>query len=462
MTIASFFLISFTISLLILGTFILRFRLLSHQRIIALKYLSLHANRDLPYTYFSTAVVAESRCKFWHLPPKKITVLQRAAVKSLRLSAPLVRRALKREPQNTELQLLDAEICLLQDKKEEFLHLAEEIRISPFCALHIKADYKLLQAEYSLYQTDMLSASENASQALKIYQRLGFAYEEAECYATLAQIYRISGVFDVAFTMLKDAEKIYKKLNLSAKIAETEAYFGLIEIGRENYSAAKEYLTGAKAVCKEHQLLKTEADISNWEGLVALLTDDLTTAQQKFTFVLKNTQSLNAQSFAMEMLSRLYLKKEDYKKALKNADAALKLYQKNHHKAGIFETLYLKAEIAYIIEDYTECRRILTALIKEKTPPSAIYYPANAYTLLGALELKENNPDKARTLFKQAADLEHALNRLKGAAIDYGNLARLERIKGNTDAAKTYLEQALRYAEEIGDNKLKSYLETKL
>ena len=81
---------------------------------------------------------------------------------------------------------------------------------------------------------------------------------------------------------------------------------------------------------------------------------------------------------------------------------------------------------------------------------------------MGAVELKENNLDKARTLFKQAADLEHAQNRLKGAAIDYNNLAELERLNGNKTTAQTYLEQAVRYAEEIGDDKLKSYLQAKL
>jgi len=462
LTITSLFLTSFILSLLILGTFILRFKILNHHRIIAKKYLSKLQKQDLPYTYFSSAVIAESSRKFWHLPPQKITVLMRAAMKSVDLSAPLIRKAIKKAPHNTELLLLDAEISLLTNRRQDFLHLIEQIRLPYFCPRYLKARYKLLTAKSNLYQTDMLSASENASRALKIYQRLGYTYEEAECYATLAQIYRISGVFDVAFTMLRDAQKIYKKLKLFAKAAEAEAYFGLIEIGRENYSAAAEYLKNAKIICQKHGLIKTDADICNWQGLTALLAGDLTVARQEFTAALNNTQALSTASFALEMLARLYLKKKEYAKALNKADDALKLYQKNHHKAGIFETLYLKAEIFYIKQDYDESRHILTALIKEKTPPSAIYYPANAYTLLGAIELKENNFDKARTLFKQAADLEHAVNRLKGAAIDYNNLAELERLNGDNNTAQTYLKQAIRYAEETGDNELKSYLKTKL
>jgi tetratricopeptide (TPR) repeat protein len=254
LTITSLFFASFCFTLLILGTFILRFRLLNYRRIQANKYLKILSKRDLPFFYSTHAIIAESRNKFFHQPHKKETVLHRAAIKSLALSAPLIRNAVQKHPQNTTLLLLDAEVCLLLNKQTDFLHLIEQINLSAFCPAHIKAKYLLLTAKAELYQTDMLSASSHASRALKIYQRLGYAYEEAECYQTLAQIYRISGVFDVAFTMLKEAKKLYKELKLFAKTAETEAYFGLTEIGRENYKPAAEYLQSAEKICLKHYL----------------------------------------------------------------------------------------------------------------------------------------------------------------------------------------------------------------
>lgn len=461
-TLTSLLFASFVFSLLILGGFILHFRLLNHDRILANKYLKTLKKHDLPFFYSTHAVIAESRNKFFGLPHKQEIILCRTATKSLSLSAPLIRRAIQKSPQNFALLLLDTEVSLLLNKQADFLHLVEQLNLPSFCPAHLKAKYLLLTAKAELYQTDMLSASSHASRALKIYQRLGYTYEEADCYQTLAQMYRISGVFDVAFTMLKEAKKLYKEIKLTAKIAETEAYFGLTEIGRENYKPANEYLRSAEKICLKYHLYQTLADICNWQGLAALLTEDLPTALQKLTAAFNNSKTLATQSFAAEMRSRLYLKQKHYTKALKEADTALNLYRKQRHKPGIFEALYLKAEIYYIQKNYPACRTILTALIKEKTPPSAIYYPANAYTLLGALELKEHNSSQARTLFKQAADLEHAQNRLKGAALDYNNLAELERQEGSETLAKTYLEQAIRYAEEIEDEELKSYLQAKL
>lgn len=65
-------------------------------------------------------------------------------------------------------------------------------------------------------------------------------------------------------------------------------------------------------------------------------------------------------------------------------------------------------------------------------------------------------------MFKQAVDLEHGKNRLKGAAIDYNNLAEIAKKQGYRDEAEIYLLQAVKYAEETDDNKLKTYLKNKL
>lgn len=418
--------------------------------------------KDLPLFYSTDAVKTETLRKFLHIKPLKETVISRIAVKDLTLAAKYLERAVKKAPQNTKLLLLDAEIADLRHEQRRFHHIIEHVYLPRFMCLPLKAKFWHLKAKNELFQTDMMSASEHASKALKAYQKLNFEYEEAETYLTMAQIYRISGVFDVAFTMLKEAEKIYKKLNLYAKIAEVKAYFGLSEIGRENYKVATEYLENAEKICQKHKLFGTLADIENWLGLVAFLTNKYKRAEQYFTTALENAAHIPTKTFATEMLARIYLKNKEPEKALKLTDQALQYAKAMQHYPSIFESLYLKAEIFYFDENYPACREILTALIKEKTPPSAIYYPANAYTLLGLVEFQENNLDMACTLFKQALDLEHSKNRLKGAAIDYNNLAELSRRQGLLPEAEIYLKQALHYAEEIEDKELIKYLKSKL
>jgi tetratricopeptide (TPR) repeat protein len=162
------------------------------------------------------------------------------------------------------------------------------------------------------------------------------------------------------------------------------------------------------------------------------------------------------------MLTRISLKNNQLKSALSYANKAIKTYQQTNHAVGIFENLYLKAEILYQKEDYKQSKEILTALIKQKNPHSTTYYPANAYTLLGLINLAENNINLATTLFKQALDLEHSQDRLKGAIVDYNNLAEISKLKGDKDEEYKYLNLALNYAKDIKDQELINYLEKKL
>ena len=250
---------------------------------------------------------------------------------------------------------------------------------------------------------------------------------------------------------------------LPAKQAETEAYLGLVEIGRENYSAAAEYLAAAATICRKSALHKTAADIANWQGLACYLQKDMEKARTFFAATLSSPSAApEARAFAAEMLARLSLQQKDYPAALRRADEALSCHQKNRHRPGIFENLYLKAEIYYAAADYEQSAAVLTALIKEKSPPSSTYYPANAYTLLGLIYSETGRINLARTLFKQALDLESSLNRIKGAAVDYNNLAELSLREGHKEEAEKYLRRALEYAETLADKELINYLKSKL
>ena len=77
--------------------------------------------------------------------------------------------------------------------------------------------------------------------------------------------------------------------------------------------------------------------------------------------------------------------------------------------------------------------------IKQKYSNCITFYPANAYSLLGLIYLKENNLKQAQNMFKSALDLEHSKNRSKGAIIDYNNLAEISLKLGNKKTAQKYL-----------------------
>ena len=543
LTLTDIFFIPLLLGGLAILCFAARIRLLHRCRVAADASLHPLRQKDLPLFYSSYYLKQSCVRRFFRLPQTLEAGLAALAAETPAAALPEVQKALRAAPHNWRLQMLCAELCRILNRRAEFQHIVEQIRLpSPASVLFrvplsapaflrfplpvpsaLKADFLLLTALGELYQTDMYSASAHCSQALRLYQKNGFAWEEAECYMALAQIYRISSIFDVAFTMLREAKKIWQELGIPAKQAETEAYFGLAEIGRENYAAAEEYLAAAARICAEHNLIQTGADVKNWQGLTAYLRHEDDRAAEVFSAVACSKATLSAtvstpshpkpntdttttpptsdtnfphpasditisdiaaaaapatataqalskphavsaeaRAFAVEMLARISLRRKQYSEALCRADEALALHQKSRHRPGIFENLYLKAEILYASDDYEQSAGILTALIKEKAPAFTTFYPANAYTLLGLINLRQDRLNTARTLFKQAIDLENSQNRIKGAAIDYNNLAELALREGSGEEARTYLQQALSYAEMLEDEELKNYLKAKL
>lgn len=514
LTLTDIFFIPLLLGGLAVLCFAVRIRLLHRCRIAADASLLPLRQKDLPLFYSSYYLKQDCTRHFFRLPQTAEARLAALAAADPAAALPEVRKAVHASPRNWRLLLLYAGLCRILNRRRDFQHAIEQIRLpSPASVLFraplsapaflrfplpvpsaLKADFLLLSALGELYQTDMYSASAHCSRALRLYQKNGFAWEEAECYMALAQIYRISDVFDVAFTMLREAKKIWQELGIRAKQAETEAYFGLAEIGRENYAAAEEYLAAAARICAEHNLFQTGADIKNWLGLAAYLQHEDDRAAEAFAAVAcpdapsaplpangspqtATTSSApvtaafsaspaaatpQARAFAAEMLARINLRRGQYPQALNCAGEALALHRLDNHRPGIFENLYLKAEILYASNDYEQSAEILTALIKEKTPAFTTFYPANAYTLLGLINLRQDRLNAARTLFKQAVDLENSQNRIKGAAIDYNNLAELALREGSGEEARTYLQQALSYAEMLEDEELKNYLKAKL
>ena len=448
---------------LLIAIIFVRLRYIKLCKTLQNKYLDIISNKDIPIFYATSLIKQESLGKFFKLSPKLETVLTKALTKNLNTNTKLLEKAIKKHPSNYRLLLLYAKVCLLNGNQTNFDHILETIQIPFYAPQYCKASYYYLRAQYNLHQTDMMSASKDCSKALKLFKKLHFTYEEAECYLALSQTYRISGIYDVAYTMLKEAKKIFSILKIDAKIAEATAYMGLIELGRENYTPATEYLQEALKICQDTNKTKTLNDIKNWQGLVLFLEKDYKKSKKYYTEIEKSPEaSLQSQGFAQEMLTRISLKNNQLKSALSYANKAIKTYQQTNHAVGIFENLYLKAEILYQKEDYKQSKEILTALIKQKNPHSTTYYPANAYTLLGLINLAENNINLATTLFKQALDLEHSQDRLKGAIVDYNNLAEISKLKGDKDEENKYLNLALNYAKDIKDQELINYLEKKL
>ena len=72
------------------------------------------------------------------------------------------------------------------------------------------------------------------------------------------------------------------------------------------------------------------------------------------------------------------------------------------------------------------------------------------------------NLSRATALFKQALNLEQCNERYSGAALDYANLAFIEKLAGRFDNALLNLKSALENAQKFEDAKLCTLIETQI
>ncbi len=358
--------------------------------------------------------------------------------------------------------LIYAKILELLNMKE-LTNPIDNMKISFFTPYPLRASYYYLKGMRDIYFTDLSNASDNILKALKMFKKLGYIYECAECYMGLGLIYRICGAGDINYTMLNEALKIFEKIEVYAKVAEVKAYLGIYELQAGNINNAMEYFDEALGICKKYDFKRTASDIFNWKGVGCFQYDNFDDAEK---FFLKSLAcpviKRDGKVFSYEMLARIYYKTERYDLSLKYVDMGLKIHQKNKNKQGCSELMYLKAEVFWAKGLEDKCKEILINLIKDKHSTSLLYYPSNAYTLLGLICLKNNDFEKAKNLFMQASDLENAKDRIKGMVIDYNNLAEVSSRLGDKEEARRYLDIALDKALEIGDEDLIFYLKNKL
>ena len=76
--------------------------------------------------------------------------------------------------------------------------------------------------------------------------------------------------------------------------------------------------------------------------------------------------------------------------------------------------------------------------------------------------MKKNEPDRAKAIFNQALSKELCNNRKTGVAIDYANLALVEKQQGHNSEAQENLKKALNLVEDVDSdliNKIKTILD---
>ena len=322
-----------------------------------------------------------------------------------------------------------------------------------------RAYFKAIAAYAYLHEGDMLSASQNASAALKFFQKKQFAVETAACHLILAEIYRISCVNDISQTMIESAVKIYQTQNAPLFLAKAYVAKGMLMVFENRFEEADSAYQKAQELPITPQL---QADIANQKALLDLAQNN-TGAAEVF---LKQALSLQKQlknpygtAFSLQLSAHVHFQKKQHRLTVKAAEEAYNLYLKQKNFSAAAECLYLAAEAEYKMRRYAAAEKKLREILQiNRTHPNS-FHTANAYSLLGLIYLQKKDLQRAKVLFQQSLHLEQSHRRCEGLAADYANLALIDELTDYADNAASNWQIALEYARETGDAELVALIE---
>lgn len=362
-------------------------------------------------------------------------------------------RKLPKKLKTPFILLATAHISHLLFKDEDIAGIISKIKKKRLSAK--LAAYKNYLSSFAyLQEGDMLSASENASAALKFFQKKRYFFEEAQSYLLLAEIYRVSCVNDVAQTMIESALKIFESAKLQFFKAQTIAVLGMLMLFENRIDEACDKLTLAKNISLSNELT---ADISNQIALVCLAQknekDALKHSKQALTLYLRQHNE-RGEAFSRQLIGHFLLNGGKTSQAFNSARKAADLYLGQQNFSAYAETLYLQARALCQLEKYDQAEKKLRLILSENRKHSLNFHIAHAYSLLALIFLRKKNLQRAKVLLQQSLMLEQNHERCSGLASDYANLALIEKLSGNFEAAKNNLKQALEYAKESGDENL--------
>lgn len=350
--------------------------------------------------------------------------------------------------------------CLLKENKhDDALILLQSINLHK-ATIPQKAYYQYLMAQLSVFEGDLLTASEDVNTTLKFFKKKNMLFEEAECYFILGTIYRISGVYDTADLMLRASQEIYEHIGSSKGEAEVFGTLGLLMSAQNRFDEAESYYQKAlkKAVCDK----KLTGFILSQQAMLEMVKGCLNKSLKTAEDTLKKTADNNVKATVFDIMSRINLSKKKYSSAIRYAEQAFDIFFKAKNYPSAYESLYIKASALTENKKFDESEKVLRYLIESEKKHKSCFHIASAYTLLGLVLMKKNEPERAKAIFNQALSKELCNDRQIGVAIDYANLALVEKQQGHIDEAQENLKKALKLAEDSDTdliNKIKTILD---
>ncbi len=242
------------------------------------------------------------------------------------------------------LTLLYAKKLICQGIYTQPRRLLQKINEKP--RSRIAAALKLyLDSQLAYHDGDLLNASAWCIQAISLFKKQDFSFEEADTYFLLGQIYQTGKFYDSSELMLRNSLNIFNHLKCDLGAAKAACQLGLLTAAQERWDDARHFLDisiNHTNHLNNHQL--------HYLAVCYMALLDVT--MHNHHNAIKQIMSLNTKkcddkltAFHHDILARAYLGLKQWRKATHHAKQAKKIYSSlnDSHSNSVMNEIIEKA-----------------------------------------------------------------------------------------------------------------------
>ena len=167
-------------------------------------------------------------------------------------------------------------------------------------------------------------------------------------------------------------------------------------------------------------------------------------------------------AFCLQLEGQIFYEKKNYSKAVSSLQKAAELYLQQRNYTAYAESGYSAANALCKINKFAQAEKLSKQILNVLKKHKSGFHVANVYSLLGLINMENNNLSVAEKWLQKSLTLEQQSNRYTGAAADAVNLAITQQLRGNIEQAHKYSQQALEFAKKTEDNEFIELIKSKI
>ncbi len=279
---------------------------------------------------------------------------------------------------------------------------------------------------------------------------------EASALANLANVYKDRGQYDRAFVRYLKALKIYEQLGDATQQAWLMNSLGRVLVIEGNYQEAKDYHEKALKIARNAKDLKGEVVSLGGLGSVYLAQGQYAQAaecHEKSLEIVRKLGDAKVEAYTLDHLGNVHLAWGQYAKASDCFEKSLAIRRQIGHAKGEATSLNELGRVYQAWGQLGKALKYLEQSLDIQRKIGDVQGEAISLNKLGEVCQSWGQYDKALEYFEKSLEITRKIGDVKAEAASLNNLGRVYRSWGQYDKALKCFAQSLEITRGIGDVK---------